>query len=502
MKGWIQYILWMLAVSVWSVGCFIVPDFIDNPIDGFRGACMLLAYISTCGIGSFLLLYIIGINKYVCSAILPLWAILGAGLSFYRAGYHTTLTPMLIDATLHTNAEEAIGVISWLMIAWVVLNLLIACLFILWRWSKVQIQYPLIHCVVALILCLSYLNANGRLYNSLCQRFPYNLYYNIKEYISFQHSINNKRSIPDYSIIKQTDSLTIVLIIGESVRADHLQLNDYPRETTPRLLLRKNIVTFPHIYSEQTHTLACMPYILTRADSINSECQYTESSFITIFRQEGFKTAWISNQNLGNTFAHFPSEADTIVFANSGKTDYVFTPWLDGELVPIMHTVFQPAPSKALYVLHSIGSHWYYNSHVPADMYYYQPITSNRVIKLNTIEQIVNSYDNSIRYMDLFIDSVINQVENQEALVIYMSDHGEALGEDGAFLHANDIEAVKNPACVIWYSNKYAASNPDKIKALIANKDKRYRNDFVFYSILSAAGIEAAGNSSAVNIFQ
>ena len=104
--------------------------------------------------------------------------------------------------------------------------------------------------------------------------------------------------------------------------------------------------------------------------------------------------------------------------------------------------------------------------------------------------------------MDFFVDSIINIFEDQYALVIYQADHGDALGEDGYFLHANDAEAVKNPACFVWYSDKYAAANPEKIKALIANKDKRYRTDYVFYSILYAAGIEAEGDNPDVNIFK
>ena len=104
--------------------------------------------------------------------------------------------------------------------------------------------------------------------------------------------------------------------------------------------------------------------------------------------------------------------------------------------------------------------------------------------------------------MDFFVDSVIASLENDIALVIYQSDHGEALGEDGIFLHGNDIEAVKHPACVVWYSEKYAALYPKKINALVANKNKYYRTDYIFYSLLYAAGIQAEGDNTSVNIFR
>lgn len=500
-QDWMKYLLWVLCATLWATLCFITSDFMDNPIEGINGFISIFAYICACGLGAFFWIYVIGCSKYLCAVILPIFSILGSVLAFYRVGYHTTLTPMLIDVTLHTNAEEAVGVISCQVILWVLFNLLIAGIFVWIRWSKVTLPNAWVHGIVALLVGYCYFNFNERIRLSLRQRFPNNVPFNITEYINTQRTIRKERTIPAYNITTIPDTLQIVFIIGEAVRADHLQLNGYERETTPLLSSRKNIVSFPHIYCEQTHTLASLPYILTRTDSINEHPQYTETSFVSIFKETGFSTSWISNQDLGNTFTPFLGECDTAIFANAGKSVYVYSQWLDEELIPILHSQMKDKP-RAIYLLHTIGSHWYYNNHVPKEMYHYQPVTTNRVVTSNTTEQLVNSYDNTIRYMDFFIDSVITIFENQNAIVIYQADHGDALGEDGYFLHANDAEAVKNPACLIWYSDKYAAGNPDKIKALIANKDKRYRTDFVFYSILYAAGIEAEGDNKQVNIFR
>jgi len=105
-------------------------------------------------------------------------------------------------------------------------------------------------------------------------------------------------------------------------------------------------------------------------------------------------------------------------------------------------------------------------------------------------------------YIDYFLDAVIRSVEDECALVVFQSDHGEALGEEGYYLHGHEIPCVQNPACVVWYSERYAARYPEKIAALHANKDKRYRTDYLFYSLLSAAGIEAEGETEEMNIFR
>jgi len=461
------------------------------------------AYVAACGIGSFFLLYLIGCNRYVCAVLLPFFALVGAALSFYLVGYHTTLTPMLIEVTLHTNAEEAMGVISWQAVLWVGLNVGIAALFVRWRMMQIRLPHAWVHGLAAMLMGMLYFGCNDRLQDSLCQRYPYNVPHTIREYISLRQANHAERSVPAYTIMEAPDSLTVVLVIGEAVRADHLQLNGYERETTPRLSSRTNIISYPHVYSEATHTLASIPYILTRADSAHAQRQHTEHSFVRILNEAGFSSAWITNQELGRTFAPFVSECDTLICANAGKSVYVFTQWLDAEMLPHLRRLQQQSSfPRRVYILHAIGSHWYFNNHVPEQEQVFQPVTTNKVITANMPEQVINSYDNTVRYMDLFVDSVISLLEKEPAIVIYQSDHGEALGEEGYYLHANDAEPVHHPACVIWYSDKYAAAYPEKIKALAANKDKRYNTDYLYYSILSAAGIEADGESKETNIFR
>lgn len=496
-----KYLIWCICVTIWLSVCFIIPYFYGSPAEGLTGSITLMAYITACAIGTFWIVYLCGCSRYLCALTLPLLAISGAILSFYLIGYRTTLTPMLIDATLHTNIEEAIGVISWPMVVWVIVNIGIAGLFVWYRWRQIELKHTWLHAFVSIVLGTLYFMSNDRLQNSLCQRYPYNIAYTYIEYRSLQQSMKEQRLIPSYRVTEQADSLSIVLILGEAVRADHLQLNGYERATTPRLIQRANIVSFPNIYCAQTHTLASLPHILTRADSIHPQYQYSEASFISIFHQLGYYTAWISNQDLGDTFSPFLNECDTMIFANAGKSEFVFTQWLDEDLLPVMLRVVPDFSDRSLLILHTIGSHWYYNNHVPESMQFYQPVTTNKVISCNTSEQIINSYDNTILYMDYFVDSVISTLQDKKAILIYQSDHGEALGEDDQYMHANGSEWVKHPACFVWYSDQFAKSYPEKIHNLIANKDKHYRTDYVFYSILFAAGIEAEGNHTDMNIF-
>jgi glucan phosphoethanolaminetransferase (alkaline phosphatase superfamily) len=355
------------------------------------------------------------------------------------------------------------------------------------------VPYAGVQAVAAILLMFVYYNANGRLRSSINQRYPYNIVHNLLEYQEQHIQLSAERETVPYSAEEVPEQLDVVFILGEAVRADHMQLNGYPRETTPRLAARRNIVSLPNIYSEHTYTSTSVPHILSPADSIHTEMCGTHSSFIRTMKECGFYTAWISNQDNGHTYVSFIHESDTIIFPNASKSVFVFEPWYDEQLLPAMDTLLQSSGPRNLYTLHSIGSHWYYNLHVPEKELFFQPLTTDRVITNNTDEQIINSYDNTVRYMDLVADSIIQRFENRCAIVFYLSDHGEALGENGIYLHAAECDALHRPACFIWYSDSYARLYPEKIEALIFHKDKRYRTDFVYYSILSAAGIAAEG---------
>ena len=92
-------------------------------------------------------------------------------------------------------------------------------------------------------------------------------------------------------------------------------------------------------------------------------------------------------------------------------------------------------------------------------------------------------------------------LENKTALLIYISDHGELLGEDGKWLHAIDHAALKHPAGLIWLSDDYIAKYPAKQQALLHSQNQNWRTDFLFHSILSGANLPSKAISNDLNIF-
>ncbi len=496
MKRFTQYLLWIFITTLWATICFIVPDFFDAPITDIASFCKYFLYVIILSISIFLFLYAIGVNKYIASIFLPIFAIIGSAVAYFRVAQHATVTPMIVEVTLQTNLREAQSVISWHLYAYVVFNICIVVGLLYWRFRILHPHHLGLHLFIVIGLFSIFYNCNNQLQIAINNRYPYNVFFSLYKYGELQYLRKHQiKHIPQTILLSSIDTLNVIFVLGESVRADHIGLNGYKRNTTPRLAQRDNIVSLPNIYTVHTHTAGSVPQILTKSD----DDQYkTSTSFISCFRQNHFFTSWISNQDYGESYKSYIQEADTTIFPHADKNCYIYTDWFDTDL---LHPTLSIASAKHLSILHTIGSHWYYNNHIPEEYEYYHPITHTRVVAKNTREEIINEYDNSIRYLDYFLDTLISTIEDRPAIMIYLSDHGESLGEEGRYLHANDGPECKNPACLIWYSDKYEAMFPAKIDALKANYNNPYTIDFVFYSILSAAGIAPVENVPQLDIF-
>lgn len=498
----LKYLFWCLCGTLWATICFVVPDFLDNPVGNWQTLLLVVAYIVSVGIFQFFIISLIGANKHVCAALLPVYALTGSICAYYRFFYHVSITPLLLDAALHTHIREAAGVVSVWLVVWMVMNVLIAVMLCVVRFRKIHPNIRIGYWLLVMVIMVAYYFSIPRLKEALANRFPLHLVYSITEYISAQNRPVADRSCPAVLSEEVPDSIIVVTILGEATRADHLQLNGYNRATNPGLIQNSNVVSYPYIYSQHTNTNGSIPHILTRADSVHSEYAYTETSFVSLFRNAGFYSVWLTNKNQNKPFVDFMREADTVRYTQAAVTQSLYAKWLDNDLLPLMDEHIGHEP-RQLFVLHTMGSHWLYDTHVSEELCVFQPTVTNRDIRQNTIEQITNSYDNTVVYLDAFIDSLIYRLNSYPAILLYLSDHGESLGEGGRYLHSQpEAEEEKNPAAIVWYSDAYRELFPAKVRALHANSHRHYRTDYFFYSVLSSAGIEVEGNNRLMDIFK
>lgn len=495
-------LLFVFIITVAYALIFTLSEFSDSPYYNIHDFMVLAFQWVAIAVGTFGLLYLLSINKYIFAITFPLLVAFSTVLAYYRYTVNATLTPMTIELALINDLRTNMQVVSWQLVSLILLSLVVSVAIVWLRWKKISFTRPYIHLIVALGIIFMTNSFIPQLKRPLTQRMPYSIYYNFKLYFEIRDVAAEHRETFTSESVANSDSLVVVFVIGESLRNDHLQINGYERETTPYLMEEDNLVSLIDIYSEECFTHTSVPQIMTRADSANPQRAYDEQSFVTIFKDAGFRTTWIANQESVATYAYFMNECDTLIYVNGDKSVYTFDKWLDEDILPHLENELQDDNPTQLHILHSIGSHWWYNSHYTDEFERYTPVIKSRVVSSNTQEEMINSYDNTILYTDFFIKETIDLIRDKKSILIFLSDHGESLGEDGYYLHGADRPELHYPAAFVWYSDKYAQSFPDMIENLKDNSDKRYRSDYLFHSIIDAADITTEYIEPQLSIFR
>lgn len=341
--------------------------------------------------------------------------------------------------------------------------------------------------------------------------YPYNIYLNTSTIMAERHEMAHAREelAPfRFGIEQKGDPVPAiyVLVIGESARSDNFGLNGYERSTTPSLSQRKNIVSYPHIYSQAGTTELSVPQLLSRLPVTKQKEIRKEKTLPEAFQEAGFRTSWLTNKSHALYLQRLLEEMDWRF--ETGKDMSVTNNYDELLLEPLQEAV-NHEPGNQFIVLHTMGSHWKYDTRYPAEFEQFKPSIGNdfrlTMISPENRELLVNAYDNTILYTDYFLDKVcaVLAEEHVPALMVYMSDHGENLYDDerGLILHGNygSSKWLFHVPFIVWYSDEYAQLYPEKVSQMEAHRLARDNSSMLFYSMTDAAGLhyknDTAGNA-------
>ncbi|MDD7915265.1 phosphoethanolamine transferase [Polaribacter ponticola] len=325
-------------------------------------------------------------------------------------------------------------------------------------------------------------------FDAFKNRLPYSIYFSTVKYFK---KPNIKLKEVKEQVYTEEDNLHIILVVGESVRADHLSLNGYDRITNPLLSKQDNLVSFANVYTPYTFTAQSLPHILTDKSINKKEKKQTVTSLYSVLNKASFSTEWIGNQTLEKSYRDIIYSNKKKVIIDKFHSFLSFKKEKDLALLRYF-SANDSFKGNKLTSLHMIGSHWYYNSRVDSSFYRFNPVISSKYLGSLKKEELINSYDNTIVYLDYFLNELIERlkISSKKTLLIYVSDHGETLGEDGKWLHAQEHNASKNPAMLVWYSDNFKSNYPLKINHLISKKNDSISTDFLFHSILDIGALE------------
>mgnify|MGYP002678140538 CR=1 FL=1 len=359
------------------------------------------------------------------------------------------------------------------------------------------------------------------------QLYPVNVCYNL--YLAFERnaaSENYREASRDFKFDARSEHdaeapEVYVMVVGETARAHNFSLYGYLRDTNPLLSKTPGIIAFPDATTQSNTTHKSVPMLLSAASAEDFERLFHEKGILAAFKEAGFHTVFISNQQPNHSFIDFLGEqADEHYFLKtedaSKGNHYDAGNHYDEELLKKLDEILPEADAsssshyryrKLFVVLHTYGSHFNYQERYPRSFAYFKP-DSRSEAKPENRQDLLNAYDNTIRYTDYILHGIVERLQKWEKVqaktdgvysqptsaMLYTSDHGENIFDDDRrlFLHAapkaSDYEL--HVPFIIWTSEGFGKQYPGAWKALGENRTKQVQTSLsAFHTMLGIGGI-------------
>jgi lipid A ethanolaminephosphotransferase len=342
----------------------------------------------------------------------------------------------------------------------------------------------------------------------------YNYIKNTARYVHSKLKTKGKFVILDEAPVSTFKGKNVfVLVIGETGRAQNFTLYSPPKggkkttdNTTP-LLAHQNVVFFNDVSSCGTSTaisVPCMFSVKTREEfDVNKERR--RENLLDLVQKAGYDVVWLDNNGCKGVCGRVPT-IDLLKLKNKDYCDEFYC--LDELLVEILEEKLSKIEKNTLFILHTIGSHGpaYYKRYPKKFRKFTPTCDSNEVQKCNQ-KSIENTYNNTILYTDYILSSIIfvlNKKKDLASGMLYVSDHGESLGENKIYLHGMPYAiAPKEQTHVpmlVWLSQKTQKEHYGE-ECLREKRNNAYSHDNIFHSMMGVLGVQSTTYKKELDIF-
>ena len=330
--------------------------------------------------------------------------------------------------------------------------------------------------------------------------------------VQAQNSGTNLNSTPQspsaISNSKTTDAATspapqksrvknIILIIGESLQRGHMSLYGYGVKNTPlleKLEASGNLIKFGDTISPYGTTNQVLMRLLNFSDyeSERKRAWFRNLSIIDMFKLSGYRTFWISNQEAFGAHALSAKSAADRADAESflSKSNLYETVRIkpDGVLLPLINQAKTEQSERNFYVIHLIGSHMDYSLRYPEGFGKFS--AADVKAKLTSKQKdVVAYYDNSVLYNDFVINEIFKIFSGDDSLIVYLSDHGENLYENGRLGHGMESRFTYEIPLLFIASREFLSDHAKLWQRLAAAKDKPFMSDDLAHLLADIIGV-------------
>lgn len=468
--------------------------------------------------------------RWLTRPLLTALVVTTAGVAYFMHAYSVIMDPTMIQNVLRTDTHEARELINFDMVAWVLLWSALPVAFI-WL-VRLQPQPPLRAllvraasvagaCVIAAVALLSVSrDLTSFMRNEREARYlitPGNFLYGFAaSSVHRARDVNAKRETVGadahlVAVVNDGRPRVLVLVVGETARAANFSLLGYARDTNPELA-RLGVTAFKNVKSCGTSTEVSLPCMFSpygREHYDEGRIRHSEG-LLNVLARAGYTVKWLDNQSGCKGVCKGDGIEYQKMSAAMAPDMCDDTECHDGILARRLEQELEQVSGNTVIVLHMMGNHGpaYFRRYPPA-FRRFVPDCATAELRECSNEQVVNAYDNAVLYTDHVLASVVRTLAGNprqiDSAMIYVSDHGESLGEHGLYLHgipyaiAPDLQT--HVPMMVWMSRQLTVSGDVDNRCLRDKAGAPLSHDNLFHSVLGLLDVQTSAYSAGLDIF-
>ena len=508
--------------ALWSL---ILKTPFDNAVDlyVFCGAFFLFIFLI------FNILITLVSVPYLQKPLIILLILSAAGCNFFANHYGIMFDRNMMQNLMETDSAEVVELINAnllisLLFFGVIPAVFVALIKIKPTSLRTDVKQKLINILLSSLLLIAVILLAYKDFSSVFRThreirnliIPTSYLYYGSRYLSGAYDLNNRplQTIGlDASsgplLNSATKKVVTVVVVGETARAMNFSLNHYGRDTNPELS-QENIINFSQTYSCGTDTAVSVPCMFSDIprSSFDNATAKSRENVLDVLSHAGVNVLWRDNNSGCKGVCdriHQQSQKDYRVETNCNKDEC-----FDEMMLNNLSAYLEGSTENAMVVLHQHGSHGpSYTQRYPKAYERFTPVCTGSDLQSCSQQQVINAYDNTILYTDHFLAQVIAFLKQHDdqyiTAMLYVSDHGESLGESNLYLHGLPYfiapEEQTHVPLILWLSEAYKSQFKINSECLARQASSQLSHDNIFHSILGLMNIQTTLRKNDMDIF-
>ena len=520
----ISLIVFNLLLAIW-LGVFLNIAFFEKirmltPYNGVKAGLFVVASIIIV-VAAYNFIFQFFNWKWTAKPLAIALVFIGGFAAYAVNTLGVLITSDQIQNLMQTDIAEARDTWSWHLLTWTLGMIVLPIIVILMMKIKPEpIIRQLLHKLIALVVSLAMvLGLLFVFYVDFAAIFRENR--DLKGMISPQNMIASfasyykkkapKENLPlvvygEDAVLQKAQATSLpklmVLVVGETARAENFSLNGYGKNTNPKLA-QQDILNFSQVSSCGTATAVSVPCMFSGMPRKQYEERLAShrEGLLDIAQRAGYQVTWIDNNSgcKGTCDRVNQFKIPEPLQQKWCKDKECFDDILIDSFKAYLATIPQDDNRPRLIVLHQMGSHGpAYYKRVPAQFKVFKPTCDTNAIQGCSREALLNTYDNTLLYTDYVLDSLIETLKNTtkyQTALWYLSDHGESTGESGMYLHGAPYAIAPTQQThipmLMWFSTVWQHQAKQQIKCLAQQGRKELSQDNLFPTMLSLLDVKS-----------